>query len=55
MRAYAPHGAHTPLDLSFDDLIADLAELERHTLLQLRSPRWPNNVAFVIRKARQAS
>ena len=33
---------------AFNDLIADLAKLECNSLLQLCSPRWPNDVAFIV-------
>ena len=36
------------LDLALNDLVPDLAELECNTLLQLCSPRWPNNLALVV-------
>ena len=39
------------LDLAFDNTIADNAELERNAPLQLRSPRWPNDLVLVVREA----
>ena len=32
----------------FDDLIANLAKLQCNLLLQLCSPRWPNDIALVV-------